>query len=237
MSRFSARQLPLLAITIVLLGVGALFVFRKSPPAPVIPTPVPPPASLSILAEPPNWPALDAYQNTITREEFERLLTTVFTTGEAWKNFIQIGESEALIKTGDPAPNDIFHLRFSSHESRRSAPRLWKTAAELPVTTPEKPLAGLKIAIDPGHIGGACLRAAARAFDIRDELRPIKAPLLAIQGEGDLYGTMAQIDDIAAQVPHAQLLKLPHCGHSPHRDQAEAVTQAIEAFVKGLPSL
>ena len=76
-----------------------------------------------------------------------------------------------------------------------------------------------------------------RAFDIRDELRPIKAPLLAIQGEGDLYGTMAQIDDIAARVPHAQLLKLPQCGHSPHRDQAEVVTQAIEAFVQGLPKL
>jgi pimeloyl-ACP methyl ester carboxylesterase len=79
------------------------------------------------------------------------------------------------------------------------------------------------------------LSQAFRAFDIRDELRPIKAPLLAIQGEDDLYGTMAQIEDIAARVPQAQLLKLPHCGHSPHRDQAEAVTQAIEAFVKGLP--
>ena len=76
-----------------------------------------------------------------------------------------------------------------------------------------------------------------RAFDIRPALTSIQAPLLAIQGEGDLYGTMAQIDDIAARVPQAQLLKLPQCGHSPHRDQAEVVTQAIEAFVQGLPKL
>jgi pimeloyl-ACP methyl ester carboxylesterase len=58
--------------------------------------------------------------------------------------------------------------------------------------------------------------------------------LLAIQGEADPYGTMAQIDDIARAVPHAQLLKLVACGHSPHRDQPEAVTQAVQAFMQPL---
>ena len=70
-----------------------------------------------------------------------------------------------------------------------------------------------------------------RHYDIRQEIAAIRAPLLAIQGEHDPYGTMAQIDDIAAAVPHAQRLKLPQCGHSPHRDQPEAVAQAIEAFL------
>ena len=70
-----------------------------------------------------------------------------------------------------------------------------------------------------------------RAFDIRPELQGITAPLLAIQGENDPYGTMAQIDDIALAVPHAQRLKLPDCGHSPHRDQPEAVAQAVQKFV------
>ena len=74
------------------------------------------------------------------------------------------------------------------------------------------------------------LSAAFRSFDIRPELPRIQAPLLAIQGEQDPYGSMAQIDDIAARVPHAQLLKLTDCGHSPQRDQAEAVTQAIARF-------
>ena len=58
--------------------------------------------------------------------------------------------------------------------------------------------------------------------------------MLAIQGEADPYGTMAQIDDIAKHVPHAQLLKLMDCGHSPHKDQTEKVAQAIEAFVRQL---
>lgn len=70
-----------------------------------------------------------------------------------------------------------------------------------------------------------------RSFDIRDDCRHITAPLLAIQGEGDPYGTMAQIDEIAANAPHTRLLKLPDCGHSPHKDQPEAVIEAIRAFL------
>ena len=37
--------------------------------------------------------------------------------------------------------------------------------------------------------------------------------------------------DIAARVPQTRLLALPRCGHSPHRDQPEAVQQAITAFL------
>jgi pimeloyl-ACP methyl ester carboxylesterase len=73
-----------------------------------------------------------------------------------------------------------------------------------------------------------------RAFDIRPELHTITAPLLAIQGEDDPYGTMAQIDDITRQVNHSQLLKIPSCGHSPHKDQPEAVAQAIGVFMSNL---
>jgi pimeloyl-ACP methyl ester carboxylesterase len=76
------------------------------------------------------------------------------------------------------------------------------------------------------------LSEAFRSFDIRAELKGIRAPVLAIQGEADPYGTMAQIDDIARAVPHAQLLKLPDCGHSPHRDQPEALAQAVQAFLQ-----
>ena len=78
------------------------------------------------------------------------------------------------------------------------------------------------------------LSEAFRTFDIRDELKGIEAPLLALQGEDDPYGTMAQIDDIARQVPHAQLLKIPSCGHSPHKDAPEAVAHAIGAFMATL---
>ena len=80
------------------------------------------------------------------------------------------------------------------------------------------------------------LSEAFRGYDIRKEISAIAAPLLAIQGEDDPYGTMAQIDEIAAAVPHAQLLKLQQCGHSPHRDQPEAVAQAIQSWIATLRS-
>ncbi len=78
------------------------------------------------------------------------------------------------------------------------------------------------------------LSPAFRDFDIRQELRGIGAPLLAIQGLDDQYGTLAQLDDLAAAVPQAQLLKLPACGHSPQRDQPQAVNEAIAGFLSRL---
>jgi pimeloyl-ACP methyl ester carboxylesterase len=70
-----------------------------------------------------------------------------------------------------------------------------------------------------------------RPWSIVDALAPIRRPLLAIQGHDDNYGTMAQIDTIAARVPHARLVKLDACGHSPHRDAPAALNDAIAAFV------
>jgi pimeloyl-ACP methyl ester carboxylesterase len=70
-----------------------------------------------------------------------------------------------------------------------------------------------------------------RAWNIEALLPQIICPLLAIQGVDDEYGTMAQIDGIARAVPQAQLLKLENCGHSPHRDQPQAVIDAVRSFV------
>ena len=62
------------------------------------------------------------------------------------------------------------------------------------------------------------------------ELKHIRAPILAIQGLEDPYGTMAQIDGIAAILPATELLKLSHCGHAPHRDQPQRLMEACQAF-------
>jgi len=78
------------------------------------------------------------------------------------------------------------------------------------------------------------LSPAFRAFDIRDECRAITAPLLAIQGLDDEYGTLAQIHDLQRAAPHARLLEVPACGHSPHRDQPSAVNAAIAAFLDSI---
>lgn len=73
-----------------------------------------------------------------------------------------------------------------------------------------------------------------RSFDIRQHCASIGAPLLLIQGHDDPYGTMAQVDEISARAPHAQTLKLANFGHNPHKDQAQAVVQAIQSFLARL---
>ncbi|HEX3639121.1 MAG TPA: alpha/beta hydrolase [Paraburkholderia sp.] len=75
------------------------------------------------------------------------------------------------------------------------------------------------------------LNPAFREWRIVDELSAIRQPLLAVQGHDDNYGTMAQIDTIGERVPHAQLVKLDACGHSPHRDAPVALNEAIAAFI------
>jgi len=156
MSLISKRRLPLLFLAAMLLAAIVALIARRNPPppAPAPPVPTEPPA-LSLLAPPPDWSSLEAYQDSITREEFERLLTTIFTTGNAWREFIEIDATEARIKTGNSPSDETFQLRFARTGDEKPSLRNWRTPSELPPTTPEKPLAGLKIAIDPGHIGGA----------------------------------------------------------------------------------
>jgi pimeloyl-ACP methyl ester carboxylesterase len=74
-----------------------------------------------------------------------------------------------------------------------------------------------------------------RSFDIRAECSRISAPLLAIQGTSDEYGTMAQLDELALAAPHTVQLRLTDCGHSPQRDQPERTLQAVAAFLLNLP--
>jgi len=78
---------------------------------------------------------------------------------------------------------------------------------------------------------GIWLDPAFRAWNIEDEIAAIQGPLLAMQGLDDEYGTLAQIRGIARRVPQTQLLEIPACGHSPHRDQPQAVIDAAVAFI------
>jgi pimeloyl-ACP methyl ester carboxylesterase len=76
-----------------------------------------------------------------------------------------------------------------------------------------------------------------RAWNIEQCLPHIECPVLAIQGEQDAYGSMAQIDAIAAQVnTDVTLLKLDACGHAPHREQTEKTLAAAVRCIRQLPA-
>lgn len=70
-----------------------------------------------------------------------------------------------------------------------------------------------------------------RAWSIEADIKPIECPLLAVQGLDDEYGSLKQIEGIAAALPQTELLTLAACGHSPQRDQSEQLTAAVCAFM------
>lgn len=120
------------------------------------------------------------------------------------------------------------------------------------VMVEEEALAGIRVAVeqyrttdfrqrlarhhdDPGTVfrrwPEVWLSPAHRAWNIEGFLPSIACPVLAVQGEQDEYATMEQIERIGRLAPHATLLRLPDCGHSPHRDQPEAVIAATAELV------
>jgi pimeloyl-ACP methyl ester carboxylesterase len=71
-----------------------------------------------------------------------------------------------------------------------------------------------------------------RRWNIEAELAGITAPVLAVQGADDEYGTLAQIDGIAKALPKTRLLVIPECGHSAHRDQPEVLLRHTAEFIR-----
>ena len=70
-----------------------------------------------------------------------------------------------------------------------------------------------------------------RGWSIASEIRSIVCPLLAAQGVNDEYGTLEQIRGIARLVSQTELLELPDCAHSPHRDKPDVLIAAAREFI------
>ncbi len=165
---------PIIASLCLGLLVVFLLLRPKAPEPPVPPAipekPVPPnPTALSILAENPDWTTLEAYQRTISRSDFEKLLTEIFTTDDTWREFILVRDEYAEIITSSDPAEPPFILSFATPENTLPTPRGWKDTATLPVPPEDKPLSNLHIAIDPGHIGGEWAKIEERWFQIGEE--------------------------------------------------------------------
>jgi pimeloyl-ACP methyl ester carboxylesterase len=76
------------------------------------------------------------------------------------------------------------------------------------------------------------LSPAFRHWNLTQAIKTITCPLLAVQGLDDEYGSLEQIHGIQRVLPHTQLLELGNCGHSPHRDQPEALIAACVSFIR-----
>lgn len=77
------------------------------------------------------------------------------------------------------------------------------------------------------------LSPAFRGWTIEADIASIACPVLAMQGTGDVYGTMAQIRAIErALTGKVRLIEIADCGHSPHRDQPAVVAREAARFIR-----
>ena len=111
---------------------------------------------LSPLATRPDWSSLEKFQGTITREEFTRLLTQVYAPREAWREYFTVTDDHVTVVTAPGQPP--FLLEFAPDQaSAKPVPRYWQ---------PRPSLRGLRIALDPGHLGGEWAKTEERWFQI-----------------------------------------------------------------------
>jgi len=161
------RTTPLLVVLLLALASAlAVWLYNREP--------TPPTPHLADLGSPPDWSRLDPYQDTITKTEFLDLLENIYTIGPAWEKVIAVTNTKAEITTrfGDPeAPP--YHLTFASRTSESTPPRYWKSASSLGPAPADKPLQGLRIALDPGHIGGQYARMEERWFQLGEDTKPV----------------------------------------------------------------
>jgi N-acetylmuramoyl-L-alanine amidase len=125
--------------------------------------------NLGVLGAHPRWEVLEKYQDTITHDEFAHLIRDAYCTQGFADDLIKIDNDSARILKNRSAQS-LFTLRFAKDEaSRRPVPRLWRPAKSLPpLNNREKPLAGLRIALDPGHLGGKWAKMEERWLQVGD---------------------------------------------------------------------
>jgi pimeloyl-ACP methyl ester carboxylesterase len=69
------------------------------------------------------------------------------------------------------------------------------------------------------------------SWDIREEIKGILCPVLALQGTNDQYGTAAQLDSIAGAGNNVRTVLIPDCGHHPHIEAGPVVIKAIAEWL------
>ena len=138
--------------------------------------------NVSVLGSKPKWSVLEKYQETITHDEFTRLIQDVYCAHGFAPDLIEINEKTARVLMNRETQK-FFTLRFAENPAtagRQPVPRLWRSAKSLPPPRQEKPLFGLKIGLDPGHLGGKWAKMEERWFQVGNSA-PVQEGDLALR--------------------------------------------------------
>lgn len=197
---------------------------------------------ISPLASKPDWTDLEPFQKTITRDDFLKLLNTVYAPGDAWKPYIDLGSDAATVHAAGKDATVEFRLQFARNAAAAATPkRFWVPPGARPVV-PGKPLAGYNIALDPGHLGGHWAKMEERWFQIGNA-KPVTegdmaltvARLLATRLEG--YGATVQFvrksaEPVTSERPHnlraAALIELKREGITRPRENYDGANDPLK---------
>lgn len=155
-------------------------VMGQAPAPPPPPGPPPPPArlpanpalgKLSTMAEAPDWSRLAALARTMTPEEFDAAFSTFYAGMDRFPVPWQRDPVGVSIPTG-AADGATVRVDFRTPEQPAAkVTRFWRTAAELPPLAGKPVLTGVRIALDPGHIGGAYAATEERFLSFHPEIK------------------------------------------------------------------
>jgi N-acetylmuramoyl-L-alanine amidase len=166
---FSARRPYLLGAALGLILLCS-FALAAQAPAPAHP------GALSPLAPKPDWSVLNAYQKTISRAEFTRLVDHVYSFDGAFWSYCDINDQRAIVYSDRAKKAPLFTLNFAPDE-KSAAPLPYHYQTHATSTDPARPLKGITIALDPGHIGGDWAKLEARWFQLGDDPPVMEAQL------------------------------------------------------------
>jgi hypothetical protein len=178
------------------------------------------------------WFSLDLYQGTITRQQFEDKLHTLYDPFGVFPAYLDIDDSRVVIypsKTERSVPQ--FTLDFASAGEPQPPPRWFRTPEEFRAESRplDKPLNGLRVAIDPGHIGGPWAQMEERSTRYHGSAPVQEGDLNLITGRilkqelTDLGASVFEVRDStepvtpyrpADMLPEAREMLLAHASHS-----------------------
>lgn len=121
------------------------------------------------LAEAPNWSRLADLSKTMTADEFDLAWTTFFSDGRNEPPPWNRDASGITVPTGTSDGSTVRVEFRSSGDPLPQPKRSWRMASELPPLQGKPVLTGLRIALDPGHIGGAFAKVEERFFTMNPQ--------------------------------------------------------------------
>jgi len=124
-------------------------------------------STAALADDAPRWGLLNQFQRTMTRAEFQSRLDRVFSPGGAFQKFLAYDGDSVFIFDDEQHQRRLYRLQLAV-DTRRVVKRSFRMLEDLPAlkNPPGQPLRGLRIALDPGHIGGEFARMEERLFKL-----------------------------------------------------------------------